>query len=111
MKHKLSFTGISRITMSHDDSIPNSRPQLQDVSVVLENSPNIDEKLYHEKGAITTMDGCKALANCFNVGLAACVKIAHDRGWMDENKFMEWIFTELTRHHATNTGKPENRIF
>lgn len=89
------FTAISKIGLGYEDG--ENKSTLQETSVRLEISKNLDKKKYLQKDGIPTGEGIKPMTLAFIQGLIANVKVADKRGWWKEADHMRYIIDELNR--------------
>lgn len=94
MNRKFVFTGISKLTLSHEDGTSTSSHEATDIR--LEISNNLDNKKYLNRG-LPTKEGIKPLSQCFIQGLVANIHNAHQLGYWDSAEHLRYIIKELER--------------
>ena len=94
MRNEFSFTGVSRVTLSHEKGTQKSTHVSTDM--YLELSPNLERDKYL-KDDLPTKDGIKPLTQCFVQGLVANIHKAHQEGWWDSAEHIRYIIDELQR--------------
>jgi len=94
MRNEFSFTGVSRVTMSHETGTTKSTHVATDI--FLELSKNLEREKYL-KDDLPTKDGIKPLSQCFIQGLVANIHKAHQEGWWDSAEHLRYVIEELKR--------------
>lgn len=71
-------------------------------SIVLEISPNLDAKEYHDKEANPTSEGTHALTQTLLQGLIGNIHYAHQKGLRNDAEHLRYIIKELERGFITS---------
>lgn len=93
--HEFSFTGISKVTLSHEKGASTSRHVATDFR--LDVSSNLDKSIYLDKEELPTKAGIKPLTQAFIQGLVGNIHWAHQNGYWDSADHLRYIINELQR--------------
>lgn len=96
--NQFDFTGICKVTMSHEKGTPKSKHVSTDFR--LEISKNLDRKVYLDEDELPTKNAIKPLDQCFIQGLVGTIHKAHEEGWWDSADHLRYIICEIERGFA-----------
>lgn len=99
-KRTYHFAAISKITLDHHEGEPNSI--LKSVDLRLELSGNLDRSRYIDGKGLPRKDAIKPISNALAAGIAANIKMGHEKGWWKDHEHLQYVIDQLQRHFVTN---------
>lgn len=92
---RFSFTVISRIILEHEPGT--QRSTLEESNLRLEISKNLDRKMYLDNKDLPKEPATKPVTQALIQGLMTNIKLAHEKGWMNEADHLRYVIDELQR--------------
>lgn len=99
-KKTYHFTAISKITLEHHTGEPTSI--LKTCDLRLEVSGNLDRTQYIDGKGLPRKKALKPISNALAAGIAANIRMGHEKGWWKDHEHLQYVIDQLQRHFVTN---------